>query len=418
MKHTFTLATTWLACLFAFASEAQPVQKQFPESVRVSLNNSSPQKTGPVLIAIPLGSIRQAAASFNPKGFVVLSGATEIPSQFDEARKEVLVVLEQTEPGRKLSLQLRYHPKQNIPRTYSKRTQAELSHKVNGTWRNREYIGGKFMNVQALRVPPEHKDHSWFLRYEGPGWESDKVGYRLYLDQRNAVDVFGKTTSDMVLQQVGQDGFDSYHDMQPWGMDILKVGNSLGLGSIGAFSKGTIERVEKTDSVTCTITANGPVYSSIQTQYYGWRAGTSRADITSVISIHAGSRLTHQRLLVKGNVDTLCTGIVKDKLAKVITFAGDKNRFGYLATYGPQSLNNDNLGLVVFFNPENGIRFAEDNHSHAILLRHKNGTLEYYYAAAWEKEANGIATEEGFRKYIDEIAAMLAHPLQVTGVQK
>ena len=87
--------------------------------------------------------------------------------------------------------------------SFTKRTQAEISHKVNGNWKEREYIGGEFQNVDKLPVPPEHTDHSWFIRYEGPGWESDKVGYRLYLDWRNATDIFGKKTDDLVLQGVG-----------------------------------------------------------------------------------------------------------------------------------------------------------------------------------------------------------------------
>ena len=122
-----------------------------------------------------------------------------------------------------------------------------------GKFENREYIGGAFKNVDFLRVPPEHKDHSWFIRYEGPGWESDKVGYRFYLDQRNATDVFGKKIPDMVLQNVGLDGFDSYHNLQPWGMDVMKVGKSLGVGSIGSVVNGGAVRVEKTDSVNCRI---------------------------------------------------------------------------------------------------------------------------------------------------------------------
>ncbi len=65
------------------------------------------------------------------------------------------------------------------------------------------------MVANILRVPPEHKDHSWFIRYEGPEWESDKVGYRFYLDQRNVIDVFGIFTSDVVLHNAGLDGFDS-----------------------------------------------------------------------------------------------------------------------------------------------------------------------------------------------------------------
>src|SRR5690606_41170855 len=64
------------------------------------------------------------------------------------------------------------------------------------------------------------------IRYDGPGIESDKVAYRIYLDERNGFDIFGKKTPDLVLQDVGLDGFESYHHPAPWGMDILKVGAS------------------------------------------------------------------------------------------------------------------------------------------------------------------------------------------------
>ena len=196
---------------------------------------------------------------------------------------------------------IRFHPSATIPREYKKLTQAELSYKTGGEWKNREYLGGAFKNVEYLRVPPEHKDHSWFIRYEGPGWESDKVGYRFYLDQRNATDVFGKKTSEPVLQQVGLEDFETYHHMQPWGMDVMKVGSSLGIGSIGAIVNGSAIRVEKTDSVTCRIPENGNVYSSILTQYYGWKIGSKKHDVQSHISIHAGTRLTHQVLTITNN---------------------------------------------------------------------------------------------------------------------
>lgn len=39
------------------------------------------------------------------------------------------------------------------------------------------------------------RDHAYYIKYERPGLESDKVGYRFYFDQRNAIDVFGKKTS-------------------------------------------------------------------------------------------------------------------------------------------------------------------------------------------------------------------------------
>ena len=94
-------------------------------------------------------------------------------------------------------------------------------------------MGGSFKNVNHVTNPPQYTDHSEYIRYEGPGIESDMAGYRVYLDWRNGFDIFGKTTPGLVLQDVGQDGYDSYHEMSDWGADILKVGQSLGMGGYG-----------------------------------------------------------------------------------------------------------------------------------------------------------------------------------------
>src|SRR6218665_1759251 len=115
-----------------------------------------------------------------------------------------------------------------------KQTYAELSIKEGGKWVGQKYEGGTFKNVTSLKVPKSHWDHSFFIRYEGPGWESSKIGYRLYLDWRNCIDLFGKVTDTMVLSKVGLDGFESYHHPSDWGMDILKAGKALGVG-VGAF---------------------------------------------------------------------------------------------------------------------------------------------------------------------------------------
>ncbi|MCW5912964.1 MAG: DUF4861 family protein, partial [Cyclobacteriaceae bacterium] len=313
-------------------------------------------------------------------------------------------------------LTIRYNKAGEALPAYKKRTQAELSHKVGGEFVNREYIGGTFKNVEYLRVPPEHKDHSWFIRYEGPGWESDKVGYRMYLDQRNATDVFGKTTHEMILQQVGQDGFDSYHQQQPWGMDVMKVGKSIGIGSVGSFYNGATERIEKTDSVDCRITENGPVFSSFLTRYYGWKIGNGKHDVKSRLSIHAGSRLTHTLLMVSNQPDNIATGIVKDKAAPLVVHKGDKTKWAYLASYGKQSLNTppDELGLAVFFNPASVIEYTEDQYSYLVKLKPSAaGEVDYYFLGAWVHEKEGIKSEADFIKYLDQVAIELANPVTV-----
>lgn len=296
--------------------------------------------------------------------------------------------------------------------TFPKRTQAEISHKINGHWEGREYIGGDFQNVDHLNVPPEHTDHSWFIRYEGPGWESDLVGYRFYLDWRNATDIFGKKTPEMVLQNVGLDGFDAYHEPADWGMDVLKVGSSLGIGALGTWLGDKALRVETTDSLSCTILENGVVESKILTHYFGWQVGDVKTDVNSQLSIHAGSRLTRHDVVLSQALPNLCTGIVKLPEGKLIQ--GNQGAWGYLATWGAQSLAKDHLGMAVLYKMADAQEITEDEHSHVVVLAPKKLALTYYFTGAWEQEPNGITTEAAFIDYLNGVAKALSAPLNTS----
>jgi len=159
---------------------------------------------------------------------------------------------------------------------YPKRTFAEITHKTGGKWvrnprrRQFEYSGGEWLKTNYIRVPDNHTDRSNYIKYEGPGWESDKIGYRFYLDWRNAVSIFGKTKPYLILHEVGIDGNESYHNMQHWGMDILKVDRSLGVGSFGYWTGNRAFRVEIYDSIISRITADGKLRSQVKTTYFGW----------------------------------------------------------------------------------------------------------------------------------------------------
>ncbi len=372
------------------------------------------------MVFLKADEIVKAVPSFNPKAFVVLDSNKEIASQYNTRKDEhqgIVLVLDKLEAGKPRKLTIRYNANGEKPRTYKKRTQAELSHKVGGEFQNRKYINGeKFVNVDSLRVPDEVTDHSFYIRYEGPGWESDKVAYRFYLDWRNGTDVFGKKTNEMVLQNVGQDGYDSYHELQDWGLDVLKVGKSLGVGTLSMFDAGKANRVEKTDSMISVIRENGNLFSSIVTDYYGWKVAGHVLDVNSRLNIHAGSRLTQHQVSLKGGVpQNLSTGIINDKKAKLHTSKGDQSQYGYVASYGKQSLNGpgDNLGIAVLFRPQDFQEFTKDENSHIVKLTPTGGKLEYYFLAAWELEPEGIKTEEEFLKYLDKTAKELANPVKV-----
>ncbi len=404
------------ACLSTVNLFSQDFKKELPLSFSVTVTNSLDVDRKNEMVSISEADLQKTVPTFNAKAFVVFDNGKEIASQYGDNglnNKSILVVLDAIKAKETRELIIRYKKTGELKRNYVKRAQAELSHKVDGAWEGREYKGGVFKNVTSMRVPPQHKDHSWFIRYEGPGWESDKVGYRFYLDQRNATDVFGKTTPEMVLQKIGLDGFDSYHNLQSWGMDVMKVGRSLGVGSLGAIRNNKVSRVEKTDSLGCQILENGNLYASILTDHYGWKVSQDKVDVKSLLSIHAGTSLTTQQFYLSSDMDSLGTGIVKDKNAKLFANRGNESSCGYLATFGKQSLNNDALGLAVFFNPSDATTLSDDADSHIVVLRSKDRVLKYWFLAEWSGEPNGIQDESAFLEYVRVMAQKIANPLVV-----
>ncbi|WP_163320257.1 DUF4861 domain-containing protein [Dysgonomonas sp. 520] len=305
---------------------------------------------------------------------------------------------------------------------YPKRTYAELAHKIGGKFEPKvtekytrnEYVGGySWVKPNYLRVPDNFTDHAYYIKYEGPGWESDKVGFRFYLDWRNGIDVFGKKTPGIVLPFVGVDGYDNYHNMADWGMDNMKVGSSLGIGSIAIWNGEKAVRVEKTDSTICHIPADGKVRSQVKTTYYGWDANGTKCNLTSLISIDAGSRASHMELLVDKKIDNLATGIIKMKNTELIVSNDSGNEWSYVATFGKQSLNNDMMGLAVFVRTKQVEKITEDKLNHVVVLKPDNGYVEYYFMPTWELDWEPVATIDDFKRCIDEVLVRLNNPVTV-----
>jgi len=420
MKTLLALTTLFFLCsnYLAGNNKSDTLQKLFPESFQVSVINPGSNDLNDVKVVLILDSIKKRNPDFNPNSFVVLeSNVMEIPSQYiNQESQQVgkIIIVSDFKAKEKKLFTIRYNKSKIITRSYKQRAYAELSEKSGGKWVNRKYEGGVFHNVTYSKVPSEATDHSFYYRYEGPGWESDKVGYRFYLDWRNANDIYGKKTYDMVLKNVGLDGYESYHNMGDWGMDIFKVGKSLGIGSIAMWNNGKVNMVAKTDSVDCRILASGPLQAQIETRYFGWKVDSLKCFLDSKYSIDAGSRLTTVKLSLKGNFGKLCTGLIKDSAAVFLSDISTQTGWCYMATWGKQSLAGDSLGIAVIFKKKDFVKFEEDKLNHIVILNpDKEGKLVYKFLAAWEQEPGGITTKAAFIKCLKDELELLDKPLVV-----
>ena len=396
--------TAFFAC-----SPAQPAE----DELTIQIANTLDHVRKDVFITLPADKIKRHHPGWDWSKAALFCQDTPIPFQTNDIDQngqpdEIAWV---ADLDSRQSRQLTSRSTDFTP-AFPKRTQAELSHKTGGIWEDRKYIGGTFTNVTALRVPPEHTDHSAYIRYEGPGWESDKIGYRFYLDWRNAPDVFGKLTPGMTLQKIGLDDFNSYHRPSEWGMDVLRVGSSMGLGGFGSWTNGKVEKIAVADSIFCEIVLNGPVQSMVRTRYFGWETGKGKTDLVSEMSITAGSRLTRHDISINESPDSLCTGLAK--APQTVFLHACSQKWGYMATWGKQSPNHELLGMAVLYPTSQFLELTADEENYLAVLKTIDDRLSYYFLAAWEKEPGGITSLEAFERYLKETLEELESPVSVT----
>lgn len=282
------------------------------------------------------------------------------------------------------------------------KTYAEISSKTDGKWEGRKYKGGTvFKNVDRLKLAPEHTDHSFDIRYEGPGWESNRIGYRLYLDWRNAIDIFGKKTSEMILPKVGQDNFDSYHEMSDWGADILKAGKAIGIGSIDRYLNNEKLHFREVDSTIATV-SNKTTESGVKINYYGWKTASDKIDFTSELTIKPDQLYTQHTIKASKEIKGICTGIAKQKNTEFLKKESKNKKWAYIATYGDQSLVPDKLGMAIFYKTGTIENSVETDLDYLLVFKPTTKATTFYLLGAWEQEVNGIKSKEEFIKYLDE----------------
>jgi hypothetical protein len=389
----------------------------FFDEIKIDVTNSTNIDRIDELVSLNVDQLKSTKPNFNKDAFIIYLGNEEIPSQlYNDGFKCFIIFVNNFSPNETKTFAIKYLENGKLRRDYKSRTYAEIAMKFDAVYKDKKFTSDHFENFTKVVVPKIHTDHDALFKYEGPGWESEKVGYRFYLDWRNSSDIFGKKVNELILHKVGthdviaQD--DSYHSMLDWGMDIFKVGNSLGIGSVGMMSNNKIEMVAKTDEVISEISYNGPILSEVKTDYKGWLVNDVKYDLTSKLSIVAGSRVTNVNLAVYDNAENITTGLVKHENTEFMK-SDSNGDWQYIALYGKQTLNDDNLGIVLFYKKSQLIKQDEDAVNYFVELKPENRKVEYAFAAAWEKEFNGIKNMDEFIKYIEKEITKLNNPLAI-----
>ncbi len=280
---------------------------------------------------------------------------------------------------------------------------------------------GEFKSIDYNVRPKDHEPQSWpyLYQFEGPGWESDLIAYRIYFDKRNGKDIFGKTKKGVFLDSIGLG--ENYHKLQPWGMDVLKVGNSLGAGSLAMYKKDSLYRLEQTKTATYQKLADGPVRAIIKLEFGGWQVDDTSYDVDEMITIWGGKRWYHDQVIVKdASKDTLVTGIVNMfDIVPIKSYMATSYRV--LSSYGKQSENKDVLGMAILAPEEQFAGFGSApkegkgiTQTDYIKLQSNTGSYQFYFYTGWELDDKKFADQGYFINRLKHEAVKLANPIQIT----
>ena len=183
-------------------------------------NNWDRAKTDePVVI-----NLRDLHTGFKVKSAALMEGSTEIPSQLDDLNRdrkmdELAFVTSLPAHGRK-TFQVTLSSEKST-KTYPARVYAEM------------FIAdprkGKHQSVQAITVPGTSNIYS-MVRPHGPVLESELVGYRLYFNEKQTPDIYGKFNKGLEIKESQFYPTDEQL-ARGFGDDVLRVFDSCGPGA-------------------------------------------------------------------------------------------------------------------------------------------------------------------------------------------
>jgi len=330
--------------------------------------------------------------------------------QWDELMVQVSLA-----PHAKDTLEVKW-AKKNEQRTFQKTTNVHLS------LRSDTGISSAEMN-EAVRFRGFKQNIARpYYQMEGPGIENDKVAFRSFFDYRNGKDIYGKIVDTPVLQKVGVGA--SWHQMQYWGKDILKVGNSLGAGALAVQENEQIIRLGDADTTTFNVLYEGPLQASFVLDFKQWDVANGKQNGTETISISKGNFYYKNDITLSlSSLQYLVAGFANFGIDKVAYSVYNK-KFSAVSTYGKQADGTDtNLGLAIMFATDEYVHHATtdssspvSNTSYISLKPSPKKTI--YFFACWEKTDQRFSSQEGFQLYLQETATKLANPIELKLLKK
>jgi hypothetical protein len=276
-----------------------------------------------------------------------------------------------------------------------------------------------------LNLPGFPRKTGWDNRFAYRSFENNLMGFRMETGPGAnttgmAIDLFGKTAKGkgVRLQEIYETGHDSYHNLQYWGIDCLKLGSSPGVGGLYV-SVG--DKLGRPDSATTFVQClhSGPVETKLRVTGPVEVAG-KKFRLTRLLTLWADERGIDDVVTLEGDdLSDASVGICLRNLPNEAWI--EKPADGYVLNHGDHNQPNyKSVGFGMAFVPPTECQIIQlhdqVNGGHVYVLKPAapgNARVSHHHLAAiWDGDGQ-INNPADFEKYLQRHATLLLNPATV-----
>lgn len=365
-------------------------------------------------VVIDLSSL---GAGFTVKSATVFDGTNEIPSQLDDMNgdtraDELAFVINLPASGKKtLNVTL---SSLKSEKTYPARVYAEMLFR---TSKKNKYAKGYAIYADGASDTYNVQHH------HGAAFESELVAYRIYFNEKQTTDLYGKFHKGLELEESQFYPTDEQLK-RGFGDDVIKVNSSCGAGTLRGWD-GTQSTLIKPVAVRGQrILASGPVRTIVDAEVKGWQYQNKELNMINRYTLYAGHRDAQVDVLFDAPLDkeVFCTGV--QNITGHADMFSDHN--GLVASWGTDWPVNDTVkykketvGLATYIPKKYVVKETSDkeNFLYTISVPGKS-SFRYYTSFTSCKETFGYPDKEKWFAYVQEWKKALEQPVKITVVKK
>ena len=399
-----------LLCLLCVTPLRVSAQQAETLCVRVEVTNTWDKEKSDEPVVISLDRLKPG---FRVRSAVVQEGDEEIPSQLDDLDGD----LKADELAFVLNLPAKGKRTLSVTLSAAKPIK-EYPARVFATMLARDVKKGKHVPTQAVSVPGKSNYYNMVYGH-GPMFESELVGYRIYFNQKQTVDPYGKFHKRLELKEcyfypTDEQLADGYGD------DVLMVGNSCGIGALKGWDGNRATHIEPIALRTERILSTGPVRTLVEVSVKGWAYQGSELNMTHRYILYAG----HRDLLVETRFDeplgeeVFCTGVQNIMGTET---RSDSDHEGLVGSWGRHWPVNDTVkyaketvGIATYI-PRQYVRSEAQDPDNFLYTLAAPGSKKFHHYTMFtsRKETFGYPDAQSWFEYMRLWKEGLEHPIQV-----